>query len=104
MNELRDKELKSQGMKKIMEPEAEMEKGGTKGALLLGAGPVLGLIIAFCFSLLAESLDHSLRTPMEVEKYLDKPVLAVLPRMDVNKKAARAQVGSGDNNRPSLPS
>ena len=104
MNELRDKELKSQGMKKIMEPEAEMEKGGAKGALLLGAGPILGLVIAFCFSLLAESLDHSLRTPMEVEKYLDKPVLAVLPRMDVNKKAARGQVSSGDNNRPSLPS
>ena len=104
MTELRDKELKSQGMRKIMEPEAEMEKGGARGALLLGAGPLLGLIIAFCFSLLAESLDHSLRTPMEVEKYLDKPVLAVLPRMDVNKKAARGQLGSGDNSRPSLPS
>ena len=88
----------------MVQPEAEMEKGGARGALLLGAGPILGLVIAFCFSLLAESLDHSLRTPMEVEKYLDKPVLAVLPRMDVNKKAARRQLGSGDNNRPSLPS
>ena len=102
MNEMRDKELKAKEMSIVMPPEAEVEKGGARGALLLGAGPILGLVIAFCFSLLAESLDHSLRTPMEVEKYLNKPVLAVLPRMDT-KKAAR-QLGPGDNNPPSLPS
>jgi uncharacterized protein involved in exopolysaccharide biosynthesis len=103
-NELRAKELQSEGMRVEIAPEAEMEKTGARGALLLGAGPVLGLIIAFCFSLLAESMDHSLRTPNEVEKYLNKPVLAVLPRMETNRKAAKGQLGSGDNNRPGLPS
>ena len=105
LNEVRDKELKNKEMRVDVQPEAEAEQGGARAALLLGAGPILGLIVAFCFSLLSESLDHSLRTPMEVEKFLNKPVLAVLPRMETNKKTRRAQLKSGDNNnRPSLPS
>ncbi len=100
---LRDSKTKAQELKVMVEPEAEAEKGGARGALMLAAGPLLGLLIAFCFSLLSESMDHSLRTPIEVEKHLGKPVLAVLPRMDANKKAARRQMASGDN-RPSLPS
>ena len=100
---LRDTKTKAQEMKVMVQPEAEAEKGGSRGALMLAAGPLLGLLIAFCFSLLSESMDHSLRTPIEVEKHLGKPVLAVLPRMDANKKAARRQMASGDN-RPSLPS
>ena len=104
LNELRDNQLKTKEMRVDVQPEAEPEQGGARAALLLGAGPILGLIVAFCFSLLSESLDHSLRTPMEVEKFLNKPVLAVLPRMDT-KKTRHAQLGSGDNNnRPSLPS
>lgn len=101
LDEMRDKELKTKEMNPLVQPEAELEKGGARGVLLLGAGPILGLIIAFCFSLLAETQDHSLRSPAEVEKYFNKPVLAVLPRMDTKK--GRGQLGSGDN-RPSLPS
>ena len=103
LNELREEKLKAKEMQMVLPPEAEPEKGGARGALMLAAGPLLGLLIAFCFSLLSESMDHSLRTPSEVEKHLGKPVLAVLPRMDSNKKAARRQLGR-DDNRPSLPS
>ncbi len=107
LSELRDKELKTKEMRVEVQPEAEAEVGGARTALLLGAGPILGLIVAFCFSLLAESLDHSIRTPMEVETFLNKPVLAVLPRMDAkkaNKNAGSKQLSAGDNDRPSLPS
>ncbi len=45
----------------------------------------LGLIVAVCgafgIALLAEYLDHSLRTPEEVETNLDVPTLASIPRM-----------------------
>lgn len=104
LNEIREEKLKAKEMQTVLDPEAEPEKGGSRGATMLAAGPLLGLLIAFCFSLLAESMDHSLRTPTEVEKYLGKPVLAVLPRMDIHKKSNRRQLERGDNNRPSLPS
>ena len=84
-------------------PESEPELSGARSLMLYAAGPLLGIIIAFAFSLVSESLDHSLRTPVEVEKYLNKPVLAVLPRMDTPRKAQR-QLGGGDVARPSLPS
>ncbi len=102
LNEIREEKLKAKEMQTVLDPEAEPEKGGSRGATMLAAGPLLGLLIAFCFSLLSESMDHSLRTPTEVEKYLGKPVLAVLPRMDHTKKAARKQLARGDNNRPGL--
>jgi capsular polysaccharide biosynthesis protein len=60
--------------------------------LLYGLGPILGIIIAFGFSLLAEALDHTLRSPVDVEKHLGKPVLAVIPKMK-NNKAAKALTG-----------
>lgn len=101
LEELRGKELQTAEMKTMVDPESEVEKGGARGALLLAAGPIIGIVLAFCFSLFAESQDHSMRTPAEVEKYFNKPVLAVLPRMDTKK--GRGQLGSGDN-RPSLPS
>lgn len=81
-----DLEKIKQGIRLVVAPTAEMESGGKKQAILLLAGPILGLIIAFAFSLLTETLDHSLRTPAEVERYLNKPVLAVLPNMRPAKK------------------
>ncbi len=91
-------------MKMIVEPESELDMVGGKSLLFYGAGPVLGLIIAFAFSLLAETLDHSLRTPIEVEKFLGKPVLAVLPRMEAPRDARRRLPGGGEAAQPTLPS
>ena len=103
-NEAEDRQLHVNEMNVIVEPESEQENVGAKSLLLYAAGPLLGLVIASAFSLVAETLDHSLRTPLEVEKHLKKPVLAVLPRMDVPKKMRR-QLGTGSDNkkRPSLP-
>lgn len=98
----RDRELRITEMQMVVEPEAEQEEVAKKGVMLFAAGPILGIIIAFAFSLLSETMDHSIRTPTEVEKYLGKPVLAVLPKADL-PKAARRALNSGDN-RPSLPS
>jgi hypothetical protein len=71
--------------------------------LIYAAGPVLGLIIAFVLSFVAQNFDRTLRTPMEVEKSLGKPVLAVLPKMDT-PRMSRTRLNGGDNGRPSLPS
>ncbi|GEM_PF-6898880 len=91
----RDRELRITEMQMIVEPEAIQEEVGKKSIMLFAAGPILGIIIAFAFSLLSETMDHSIRTPTEVEKYLGKPVLAVLPRADIPKGARRAAIGGG---------
>lgn len=81
-----DLEKIKQGIRLVVAPTAEMDSGGKKQMIMMIAGPLLGIIIAFAFSLLTETLDHSLRTPAEVERYLGKPVLAVLPNMRPAKK------------------
>lgn len=91
LNEMRDKEMKTKEMTVLVQPEAEAERGGARAVLTIAAGPILGLVIAFCFSLAGEAMDQTLRTPLEVEKYLDKPVLAVLPRLE-NRKSRRGQI------------
>jgi uncharacterized protein involved in exopolysaccharide biosynthesis len=87
----------------VVKPVSEAESAGGKSLLLYAAGPILGLIIAFAFSLVAETLDHSLRTPIEVEKHLGKPVLAVLPRMDPPKPSRRKLGGGGESRQATLP-
>ncbi len=103
MAEQRDKAFKMAEIKQVVKPEAEKENKGAKGMLILAAGPLIGLIIAFSFSLLAESMDHSLRTPLEIEKHLGKPVLAVLPRINTGRDRSPRRLG-GDASRPTLPS
>ncbi len=104
LNKEEDRKQHSSEMFVMIEPESDQENTGTKSLLLYAAGPLLGLIIAGAFSLVSETLDHSLRTPLEVEKHLNKPVLAVLPRMDAPKKVRRQLgVASDGKNRPSLP-
>jgi uncharacterized protein involved in exopolysaccharide biosynthesis len=103
MAEIRDVKYKTAEIRQVVKPESEKENKGAKGMVMLAAGPVLGIIIAFCFSLLAEAMDHSLRTPIDVEKHLGKPVLAVLPRIHTNRDSARRQLG-GEATRPTLPS
>lgn len=99
----RDDTLHRKQLAMMVRPKAEPEIMGVKGALFFAVGPLLGLIIAFGFSLLSESLDHSLRTPIEVEKYLGKPVLAVLPKMDPSRDNPRRALGGGDT-RSTIPS
>jgi uncharacterized protein involved in exopolysaccharide biosynthesis len=106
MDEQRDREMHTAEMTMIVKPEAEPDIVGAKTVLFYAAGPILGLIIAFAFALLMETLDHSLRTPIEVEKHLGKPVLAVLPRMDTRGEKSRRRLnsGGGEAARPTLPS
>jgi hypothetical protein len=87
----------------LYKPVNEPESTGAKSMLIYAVGPILGLIIAFAFSLVAESLDHSLRTPIEVEKHLGKPVLAVLPRMDPPRVSRRQLNSIPDRGQPTLP-
>jgi uncharacterized protein involved in exopolysaccharide biosynthesis len=101
MSEKQDRELHLAEMKMIVAPTSEQEVLGAKTFVFYAAGPLMGLLVAFAFSLLAETLDHSLRTPVEVEKYLGKPVLAVLPRMDAPRDRRLLTAGEA---RPTLPS
>lgn len=43
-------------------------------------GFLAGLFIGISLALLAEYLDHSIRTPDDLRRYVDAPLLAVLPR------------------------
>lgn len=106
MDEARTRALRLSEIKMMVEPKAELETVGAKSMLMYAAGPILGLIIAFAFSLFSETMDHSLRTPIEVEKYLGKPVLAVLPNLDARgrKGDARRIGGGGGDARQSLTS
>lgn len=103
IDEFRNEKMSLSQMKMVVEPISEPEDV-RKSMLFYAAGPILGLVVAFAFSLLAETLDHSLRTPVEVEKYLGKPVLAVLPRMDTPKGAQPSLPGGDNTSPPVLPS
>lgn len=98
----RDQDAHLAEMRLEVHPQSEKDLSQPRNVALLAAGPLLGLLIAFAFALLAESLDHSLRTPMDVEKYLAKPVLAVLPRVD-GRELSRRQLAAGEGERPRLP-
>ncbi len=104
MDEQKDRSMHIAEMTMMVPPEADLDSAGSKSSLFLIAGPILGIIIAFAFSLFSETLDHSLRTPLEVEKFLGKPVLAVLPRMDPPRgKAAQQQISSASAGSAYLP-
>jgi uncharacterized protein involved in exopolysaccharide biosynthesis len=81
LDEERDKITQADAVRLAVAPKAQRADSTGKVALLYVVGPIMGLFIAFLFSLGAEALDHTLRTPVEVEKYLGKPVLAVIPQM-----------------------
>jgi capsular polysaccharide biosynthesis protein len=101
IDEERNKMTEALLVKQEIPPRAEKVNGGGKGLMLYLVGPILGIFIAFCFSLLAETLDHTLRTPVEVERHLGKPVLAVIPKMK-SGKPSRRQLGGA--NRQSIGS
>ena len=103
MDEQKDRSMHIAEMTMMVPPEAELDAAGSKSSLFLIAGPILGIIIAFAFSLLTETLDHSLRTPLEVEKFLGKPVLAVLPRMDPPRGKAAQQISGASGGNAYLP-
>ena len=103
MDEQKETTMHIAEMKMIVPPEAERDSTGAKSGLFMAAGPILGILIAFAFSLLTETLDHSLRTPLEVEKFLGKPVLAVLPRMDLPRGKDAPQISSAGGGSGYLP-
>ena len=103
MDEKKDRSMHIAEMTMMVPPEADLDVTGTKSSIFLIAGPILGILIAFAFSLLTETLDHSLRTPLEVEKFLGKPVLAVLPRMDPPRGKAAQQISSASSGNAYLP-
>jgi hypothetical protein len=90
----RDVDISGREVALDVPPAAEKADAGGKMVALVALGPMLGLVIAFCFSLLVESLDHTLRTPVEVEKYLNKPVLAVIPKMATARESHKQLGGS----------
>lgn len=88
----REKDTQARLVRLELPPVSEPLDQSAKSALLYLAGPILGIILAFCFSLLAELMDHSLRTPIDVERHLGKPVLAVIPRVSATQET-RKQLG-----------
>jgi uncharacterized protein involved in exopolysaccharide biosynthesis len=102
LDEERDKSTQALTLNLEVPPKAEKTDSSGKKVLLYFLGPLLGIFVAFCFSLFAESLDHTLRTPVEVERYLGKPVLAVIPRMAVPREGRKKLAGA--SSKPSITS
>lgn len=50
-----------------------------KKLILLAVGTMIAIIFSLGMAFIAESLDDSFKTPEEVEKYLDLPVLGAVP-------------------------
>jgi capsular polysaccharide biosynthesis protein len=98
LDEERDYVTQARSVQLDVKPRAERADSGGKAMMLYAVGPIMGIIIAFIFSLAAEAIDHTLRTPVEVEKYLGKPVLAVIPQMAVPRRSSRKQL-AGDSKR-----
>lgn len=53
------------------------------------AGLVIGLILGFAFAFIIESMDTSIGTIEDVEKYTQKPVLAVIPHIKIDADKIR---------------
>jgi uncharacterized protein involved in exopolysaccharide biosynthesis len=102
IEEERDRQTNATLMEQTVPPRSERLDNNRRVAMLYALGPILGIIIAFCFSLVAESLDHTLRTPVEVEKHLGKPVLAVLPKVKAPREGRKELSGGGS--RPGITS
>jgi len=51
-------------------------------------GGLLGIVLGLGLTWFRESLDQSFRTVSEVEDYLGIPVLATIPNLKEEKKAA----------------
>ena len=65
---------------------ADQQSGrGLKTVVGLMLGLMLGIVIAF----ILETLDTSIGTIEDVEEYLEVPVLAVIPHLDVDKMSAK---------------
>ena len=79
----------------ILEPATYVAKAATPNRLLVGG---LGLILAVSGSilicLLADYSDHSLKTPDDVEKSLDLPVLMSIPRLS-RESVSWSRLGKG---------
>lgn len=56
-------------------------KPNKKRNIMLGA--IIGLMIGIGFSFLWEYLDRTLRTEEDVQKYLELPVLSVIPEAEL---------------------
>lgn len=83
-------------------PKAERPSMRRK-LILAMLGPAVGFLLVLCYSLLAEWMTKALRTPAEVEMYLGKPVLAVIPKLRPSGDAPRQLTGSTGPSHRSLP-
>lgn len=80
-----DLERRQQGEQfRLLDPPAYPTKPSFPDPLLFSLGGLGGgLMLACGIALIVEMIDTALRTPQEVEFYLELPVLAVLPRAGV---------------------
>ena len=70
---------------KAFVPASSLKK---KKLILLAVGTMIAFIFSLGMAFIAESLDDSFKTPEEVEKYLDLPVLGAVP--SINKQFQKA--------------
>ncbi len=91
-----DDALESQRMSNIsvVQPASyEVRPIRPRSEVNLALGMLVGVVGAFSVALFAEYVDHSFRTPEDVERHLELPALVAIPRMS---RAALKRKGVGE--------
>lgn len=61
-----------------------------KGNLVVGMGLCIGILVSFACAFLLESLDTSLIAMRDVERFIEKPILAVIPAIHIDPEKVKA--------------
>lgn len=89
----------------IITPATEPESPVKPNKMMnIVTGLFLGLFLGFVFALAIENLDTSIGTIEDVEKYLDLPVIGIIPHIDIEGKlkALYSRGGSGRDQKISM--
>lgn len=60
----------------LLTPASDPQAQKTRDYVRLAVAPIMSIIIGFGLAFFIDSIDHSLKSPQEVEEYLEIPVLA----------------------------
>jgi len=65
----------------LLTPASEPQAQKTRDYVRLAVAPIMSIIIGFGLAFFIDSVDHSLKSPQEVEEYLEVPVLASVSKV-----------------------
>jgi succinoglycan biosynthesis transport protein ExoP len=64
----------------LLTPASDPQAQKTRDYVRLAVAPIMSIIVGFGLAFFIDSIDHSLKSPQEVEEFLEVPVLASVSR------------------------